>query len=84
MGRTAEDKLREADLLHGHAVRVRKSDPGSADALEAAARRKRASAIKQLRRRPKRRGPGGTSRNQPREEPGQDIDLGGKDIDLGT
>ncbi len=55
MARDAVGKLREADQLHTHAVKIRKADPASADELESAARAKRKSAIKQLRTKPKRK-----------------------------
>lgn len=70
MGRTAGSKLDEADRLHAHAIKIRKHDPDSADALEAAARRKRKSAIKQMTRRPKPRGKGGA-------KAGKELDFGG-------
>ena len=52
MGASAESKLEMADRLHKKAVSIRKSDPDSADGLEAVARKKRKSAIRQLRGRP--------------------------------
>lgn len=69
MGRTAGSKLDEADKLHAHALRIRKHDAESADQLEAAARRKRRSAIKQMTRRPKPRKAG--------------VVGGGRELDVG-
>jgi len=56
MSRTAMGKLSEADDLNKTAQRIRKRDPESARQLDDLARTKRRSAIKQLRRRPKRAG----------------------------
>ena len=54
MSRTALGKLGEADELNKTATRIRKRDPESARSLDDLARTKRRSAIKQLKRRPKR------------------------------
>jgi len=56
MSRTALGKLGEADELNKTATKIRKRDPESARSLDDLARAKRRSAIKQLKRRPKRRG----------------------------
>lgn len=53
MSRTAMGKLEEADDLNKTASRIRKRDPESARDLDALARTKRRSAIRQMRRRPK-------------------------------
>ena len=53
MGKTAQSKLEEADDLNKTATRIRKKDAESARALDNLARSKRKSAIKQMRRRPK-------------------------------
>jgi len=55
MSRTALGKLSEADELNKTATKIRKRDPESARDLDSLARAKRRSAIKQLKRRPKRR-----------------------------
>ncbi|KKL76937.1 hypothetical protein LCGC14_2039910 [marine sediment metagenome] len=56
MGRSAESKLDRADFLNEKASKLRKKDPDSARELDALARASRKSAIKQLKRRPKRKG----------------------------
>lgn len=55
MGRSALSKLADADDLNKSATRIRKRDPENARALDDLARSKRKSAIKQMRRRPKRK-----------------------------
>lgn len=55
MARDAIGKLAEADELNKTATRIRKKDPASAVDLDNLARGKRRSAIKQLRRRPRRK-----------------------------
>jgi len=54
MSKTAMGKLSEADELNTYAAKIRKRDPESARALDDLARGKRKSAVKQMRRRPKR------------------------------
>jgi len=54
MGKTATSKLAEADSLDATASRIVKKDAESARELRELARAKRKSAIKQMRRRPKR------------------------------
>lgn len=54
MSRTAMGKLGEADELNKTATKIRKRDPESARALDDLARGKRKSAIRQMKRRPKR------------------------------
>lgn len=55
MGRSALSKLADADELSKRATGLRKRDPESARELDNLARSKRKSAIKQLKRRPKKR-----------------------------
>jgi len=55
MGKSAESKLERADFLNKTATKIRKKDPENARSLDDLARTTRKSAIKQLRRRPKRR-----------------------------
>lgn len=55
MSKTAIGKLAEADELDKTATRIKRRDPESAQSLKDLARAKRKSAIKQMRRRPKRR-----------------------------
>lgn len=55
MGKSAESKLERADNLNKTATRIRKKDPESARQLDELARSQRRSAIKQMRRRPKRK-----------------------------
>lgn len=55
MGRSAIEKLREATEIDKQADKLRKRDASSAAALDGLARQKRASAIRQMKRRPKRR-----------------------------
>lgn len=55
MGRSALSKLGDADELSKRATALRKKDPENARALDDLARAKRKSAIKQLKRRPKKR-----------------------------
>lgn len=55
MGKSAESKLERADYLNKTATKIRKKDPESARSLDELARSSRKSAIKQLKRRPKRR-----------------------------
>ena len=57
MGRSAEAKLERADGLNKTAAKIRKKDPESARELDDLARVQRRSAIKQLKRRPKRKRP---------------------------
>lgn len=54
MSKTAIGKLDEADGLNKTATKIRKRDPESARQLDDLARGKRKSAIRQLKRRPKR------------------------------
>lgn len=54
MGRNAMSKLAEADDLNKTATRIRKRDPDNARALDDLAHSKRRSAIRQMKRRPKR------------------------------
>lgn len=54
MGKSAEDKLEKADRLNATASKIRKKDPQSARELDDLARVQRKSAIRQLKRRPKR------------------------------
>lgn len=56
MGRDALSKLGEANSLNKEADKLRKRDPGAAVALDNLASKKRRSAIKQMNRRPKRKG----------------------------
>jgi len=56
MGKTAMSKLAEADEFNKIALRIRKRDTESSMALDNLARVKRRSAIKQLKRHPKRKG----------------------------
>ena len=56
MAKDAMGKLREADTLDKEATKIKQKDPVSAVALQELARGKRRAAIKQLKRRPKRRG----------------------------
>lgn len=56
MARDAMGRLAEADELNKIASRIRKRDPNNARKLDNLASSKRNSAIKQLGRRPKRRG----------------------------
>lgn len=53
MGKSALSKLAEADDLNKTATKIRKRDGESARELDDLARRKRKSAIKQMKRRPK-------------------------------
>ncbi|KKL72561.1 hypothetical protein LCGC14_2083680 [marine sediment metagenome] len=55
MGRSAESKLDRADSFNKTAAKIRKKDPESARELDVLARVQRRSAIKQLKRRPKRK-----------------------------
>lgn len=55
MGRTAESKLERAESFDKTATKISKRDPESARELRNLARTTRKSAIKQLKRRPKRR-----------------------------
>lgn len=55
MGRSATSKLAEANDLSREAGKLKRKDPESARLLEELAHSKRKSAIKQLKRRPKRR-----------------------------
>lgn len=55
MGRSAMSKLAEADDLDSRAGRIAKKDADSARELRELARGKRKSAIKQLKRHPKRK-----------------------------
>ena len=54
MGRSAMSKLSEASELNKEAGKIRKRDPESARSLDDLARIKRKSAIKQMKRRPRR------------------------------
>lgn len=54
MGRSALSKLADASDLNKEAQKIKKRDPESARELDDLARRKRKSAIKQMKRRPKR------------------------------
>lgn len=56
MGKTAMSKFAEAKELDKQADGLRKRDPESAIAMDALAHGKRKSAIKQLKRRPGKRG----------------------------
>jgi hypothetical protein len=56
MGRDAISKLIEAKELDKLADGIRKRDPVNASRMDAAAKRKRASAVKQLARRPGKKG----------------------------
>lgn len=53
MGRSALSKLADASDLNKEAAKIKKRDPESARALDDLARLKRKSAIKQMKRRPK-------------------------------
>lgn len=55
MGKSAESKLERADYLDKTAGRLLKRDPESARSLHDLARSSRKSAIRQLKRRPKKR-----------------------------
>lgn len=55
MARDALGKLQEASVLDKEAAKLKAKDPVSASELQNLARLKRKSAIKQMRRRPKRR-----------------------------
>lgn len=54
MGKNAQSKLAEADSLDSTATKIAKRDPESSRELKELARAKRKSAIKQMKRRPKR------------------------------
>ena len=54
MGKSALSKLSEADDLNKTATKIRKRDPENARSLDELARSKRRSAIRQMKRRPKR------------------------------
>jgi len=53
MGKTATSKLAEADSLDATASKITKKDPESSRELHELARAKRKSAIKQLKRKPR-------------------------------
>jgi len=55
MARDAMGKLAEADQLNKTATKIKKRDPVNALKLDSLASKKRASAIRQMTRRPKRR-----------------------------
>lgn len=55
MGRSALSKLGDADELSRQATKIKKKDPESARELDSLARLKRKSAIRQMKRRPKKR-----------------------------
>lgn len=55
MGKSADSKLEHADRLNKTASSIRKKDPESARELDDLARVQRKAAIKQLKRRPKRK-----------------------------
>ena len=56
MGRSADSKFAEADDLDKRATNVQKRDPESSRQMHDLARSKRKSAIRQMRRRPGRKG----------------------------
>ena len=58
MGRTARSKLDEARQLDKDADALKKRDPEAASLMDGLARTKRRSAIRQMKRRPKRKGSG--------------------------
>ncbi|MBA7582727.1 hypothetical protein ES708_24664 [subsurface metagenome] len=55
MGRTATSKLERANFLDKEATKLLKRDPESADMLKNLARAERRKAIRQMKRRPKKR-----------------------------
>ena len=55
MGRTATSKLERANFLDKEAAKLKTKDPESADKLKELARTERRKAIKQMKRRPKKR-----------------------------
>ena len=55
MGRTATSKLERANYLDKEATKLSKRDPESADMLKTLARIERRKAIKQMKRRPRKR-----------------------------
>lgn len=55
MAKSGTDLLREADLIHKEAVKIKKRDPSNADKLEAAARAKTTQAVKRFKTRVKRK-----------------------------
>ncbi|MBA7543381.1 hypothetical protein ES705_35712 [subsurface metagenome] len=55
MGRTATSKLERANFLDKEATKLKQRDPESADMLKDLARRERRKAIRQMKRRPKKR-----------------------------
>ena len=59
MGKSAESKLERADFLNATASKIRKKDAESARELDELARTTRKSAIRQLKRRPKRKSTSG-------------------------
>ncbi len=59
MGKSAESKLERADYLNSQASKIRKKDAQSARELDDLARTTRRSAIRQLKRRPKRKAKSG-------------------------
>lgn len=61
MARDAMGKLAEADDLNKTATKIRKRDPSSARKLDVLATRKRTQAIRQMGRRPGKRGSGGST-----------------------
>lgn len=70
MATTARSKLEEAKRLHQDAIAVRKEgDVESSDKLEALAKRKRRTAIRQMSRAPKRRDRGPSAA-------GKEFDIG--------
>ena len=61
MGKSAMSKFLEADELDKQAQKIVKRDPESCRQIKELARKKRRSAIRQMNRRPKKRGAGATS-----------------------
>ncbi|MBA7581780.1 hypothetical protein ES708_23691 [subsurface metagenome] len=55
MGRTATSKLERANFLDKEAAKLLKKDPESADKLKELARTERRKAIRQMKRRPKKK-----------------------------
>ncbi|MBA7537125.1 hypothetical protein ES705_29392 [subsurface metagenome] len=55
MGRTATSKLERANFLDKEATKLKTKDPESADMLKNLARVERRKAIKQMKRRPRKR-----------------------------
>jgi len=55
MGRTATSKLERANFLDKEAIKLKTKDPEASDSLKSLARTERRKAIKQMKRRPKKK-----------------------------